>query len=188
MNSEKWELRRRILEKIGKTDASVLAESDRSIFQTVISAPEFLQAERVFAYCSTGREVDTRRLMAWCLEQGKPLALPVSEKGGVMDFYLYTGTLETGYWNLQVPPQNGAALLPGPADLMLVPGLCFDARGYRLGWGGGYYDRYLAAHPCPTAGLCRAALLVPSVPTEVHDRPVDRLFTEGLNAGRPFLA
>ena len=64
-------------------------------------------------------------------------------------------------------------------DLILVPGLCFDRLGYRLGQGGGYYDRYLAGYAGATVGLCRRAVLQEAVPREAHDRPVDLVVTDG---------
>jgi 5-formyltetrahydrofolate cyclo-ligase len=64
-------------------------------------------------------------------------------------------------------------------DLLFVPFLAFDKRGYRLGYGGGYYDRTLAALPhIPAIGLGYAALEVDNVPTEPHDRPLTAIYTE----------
>ena len=74
---------------------------------------------------------------------------------------------------------------PEKGDLLIVPALCFDRQGYRLGQGGGYYDRYLEKYDGVfTAGLCRAALLMDAVPREEHDRRVDCVVTEE-NAARP---
>ena len=63
-------------------------------------------------------------------------------------------------------------------DLVLVPAVCYDRRGYRLGFGGGYYDRWLERFEGPTVGLCREAVLQETVPIEAHDRRVDTLITE----------
>ena len=61
---------------------------------------------------------------------------------------------------------------------MLVPAVCYDRRGYRLGFGGGYYDRWLADFSGVRVGLCRGAVLQDRVPTEAHDARVDILLTE----------
>ena len=61
---------------------------------------------------------------------------------------------------------------------MLVPAVCYDRRGYRLGFGGGYYDRWLEGFSGVTAGLCREAVLQDEVPIEAHDARVDILLTE----------
>ena len=63
-------------------------------------------------------------------------------------------------------------------NLVLVPAVCYDRRGYRLGFGGGYYDRWLAGFSGVTVGLCREAVLQEAVPTEAHDARVDLLLTE----------
>ena len=63
-------------------------------------------------------------------------------------------------------------------DLILVPGLCFDRLGYRLGQGGGYYDRYLAGYRGTTVGLCRREVLQEHVPREAHDSRVELLVTD----------
>ena len=75
-------------------------------------------------------------------------------------------------------PDEGCPLVPTEeVDLVLVPALCYDRRGFRLGMGGGYYDRWLEQYDSLTVGLCRAALLQDTLPTESHDRPVDMIIT-----------
>ena len=77
-------------------------------------------------------------------------------------------------------PGEGCPLVPQEEiELILVPGLCFDRLGYRLGQGGGYYDRYLAGYGGTTVGLCRREVLQERVPREEHDRQVDLLVTDG---------
>ena len=64
-----------------------------------------------------------------------------------------------------------------PAALVLMPGLAFDPQGHRLGYGGGFYDRFLAAEPHPTIALCYAFQLLPQLETEAHDIPVDAVLS-----------
>ena len=76
-------------------------------------------------------------------------------------------------------PDEGCPLAErGDIDLILVPAVCYDRRGYRLGFGGGYYDRWLAESCAFRVGLCREAVLQNQVPTESHDSRVDLLLTE----------
>lgn len=76
-------------------------------------------------------------------------------------------------------PGCGTPVLPPEAfDLAIVPAVAFDREGYRLGRGGGYYDRYLEQTNCVKAGLCFESFLLPSVPHEAHDVRMDRIFTE----------
>ena len=75
-------------------------------------------------------------------------------------------------------PEPLEPLIPGKDDLIVVPGLCYDRTGYRLGQGGGYYDRYLARHRGVTLGLCRETLLYGELPREWNDFPMEYVFTE----------
>jgi len=104
----------------------------------------------------------------------KTLAFPRVENG-IMHF-LIGGTLETGAFGVRHP--SGGNPAPSP-DLVLVPGLGFDANGFRLGRGGGFYDRWLEANPgVKTIGLCFACQLVEKIPVEEHDAQVDAVLTE----------
>ena len=76
------------------------------------------------------------------------------------------------------PGPDRPVVSPGEIDLVLVPGLAFDRRGYRLGQGGGYYDRYLPQTKAVTVALCRSCFLLDAVPREEHDAPVDLVLTE----------
>ena len=103
----------------------------------------------MFAYLSVDRECDTRRIVDQLLQEGRRVALPRSRKGGVMDFALYDGALTEGMYGIPQPPDEAETVEPGESDLILVPALCCDVHGVRLGHGGGYYDRYLAEHRVP---------------------------------------
>ena len=85
-------------------------------------------------------------------------------------------------WSMGVKAAKRAleagGISPEEIDLVLVPGLCYDRQGYRLGFGGGYYDRWLAGFPGLRVGLCREAVLQDRLPVEHHDLPVDLVVTE----------
>ncbi len=137
-------------------------------------------AQRVFLYLSVRREADTRRLIRRLLEEGKTVALPVSLSGGEMFFarYLPGGLTEGSVVPIPEPDADAPRLEPQDGDLILVPALTFDLEGYRLGQGGGYYDRFLSAHDLFSVGLARDALLMREVPREAHDCAVACLVTE----------
>ncbi len=178
MKEEKAALRRAINERISALDEEYLRESDRGIWENVLSLPEFSSAGTVFAYLSVDRECDTRRIVDQLLQEGRRVALPRSRKGGVMDFALYDGTLAEGMYGIPQPPDEAETVEPGEGDLMLVPALCCDVRGVRLGHGGGYYDRYLAGRRVPAACLCRERLLLEKVPQDWNDFAVGFVITE----------
>lgn len=178
MKEDKARLRREIKAKIAALDEKYLRESDRGIRENVLSLPELRSARTVFAYLSVDRECDTRRIVGHLLEAGRPVALPRSRRGGVMDFALYDGTLAEGLYGIPQPPDEAEMAEPGEGDLILVPALCCDVLGVRLGHGGGYYDRYLAEHRVVTACLCREQLLLEKVPQDWNDFAVDYVITE----------
>jgi len=81
-----------------------------------------------------------------------------------------------GAYGIPEPVDDGPEA-DDPAALVLMPGLAFDPQGHRLGYGGGFYDRFLAAEPHPTIALCYAFQLLPRLETEAHDIPVDAVLS-----------
>jgi 5-formyltetrahydrofolate cyclo-ligase len=179
-------LRARLRAEIRALSDEERAVSDEAIFQNLVALPEYRAAETVFAYWSVGNEVSTRRLLRHALTAGKRLALPVIHGKGEMGFRRMEGALVTGrFYDIPEPPESAEALTPRPGDILIVPALCYDRALYRLGQGGGYYDRILARYEDVfSAGVCREGLLLDSVPRESHDRAVDCLVTEK-GAARP---
>ena len=159
---------------------SYIADSDAGITRRLVRLPEFCAAKRLFAYCSVGREVDTRQILTLAAQASKAIALPVVLGEGRMEFALFQDfeKLRAGALQIPEPGPEAPRLQPEAGDLILVPGLCFDAEGYRLGQGGGYYDRLLECCPALSVGLARERLMCPDIPREAHDRPVDILITE----------
>lgn len=134
----------------------------------------------VLLYYGVGTEPDTARLLEPLAARGYRLALPRCLPGHRMEAREYLGRehlLPNAYG---IPEPDGSCPIVKREDLsrILVPALCCDERGYRLGHGGGYYDRYLAGYAGPTIALCRDRLLLPLIPTEAHDLPVDTVLTE----------
>ena len=161
--------------------ASLSAEermtADRAITERVLSHPAVQQSETVFLYASVGREVHTYDLIDKLYAQGKTVALPKCQRGGAMEFYRYTGELTEG--KFRIPEPVGDELLsPKFYDVMLVPALAYDRAGYRIGQGGGYYDRYMAQHPCVCIGVCRERFVLDEVPRMWNDLAVDYVITE----------
>ena len=178
---DKITLREHVKKRILALDKAYIEESDHAITQKLISLPEFLDAPRIFSYISVGREVDTINFIKICLEQGKQVAAPLPLPGGAMDFKLLDRPLEKlsrGVFGIPVPPRDAKHVKPTRRDLIIVPALCYDEDFFRLGMGGGYYDRYLATCAAASIGLCRCELLFPSLPRDEFDVPVTCLVTE----------
>jgi 5-formyltetrahydrofolate cyclo-ligase len=154
------------------------AAAGRLIRDQVLAMPEVSAAGTVAAYYSVGTEPDTHSLIFALWKRGSYVVLPVLLPDGDLDWASYEGpdSLAPGPRGLLQPvePVRGPGTV-ARADVVLVPALAVDASGNRLGRGGGSYDRALArvvGGQVPTIGLIYDAELVPSVPTEPHDRTV----------------
>lgn len=157
-------------------------EKSDSIIKFLLEDEAFQQAEVIGLTISAFPEVDTRRLIEECWKAGKKTAIPKCEPltrrmaFRVIEEY---SQLETVYMKLLEPiVERTEQVEPGEIDLLIVPGVVFSHDGYRIGFGGGYYDRYLTKYTGPTRSLAFAAQLRESLPVESHDIPVQRIYTE----------
>lgn len=159
---------------------SYIAQSDEAVEAKLLSLPEYLNAKRVFAYFAVGREIKTQGIISHVLAAGKQTALPVCKDGGKMGFKLVSdlNELRSGRFGIPEPAPDAPELRPEKGDIMIVPALCCDEHGNRLGHGAGYYDRYLAECECFTVCLCRKRMLEDLIPTELTDIPVNLVLTE----------
>ena len=176
----KKELRREVRRRIASLDEKELEKSNEAIYNNLSMLPELQAAKRVFLYLSVGHEVDTRRLIRSLAAAGKTVALPVSLPKGRMYFAEYREDALQDGTVIDIPEPDATAerLEPAKGEVMIVPGLCYDREGYRLGQGGGYYDRFISAHALFTVGVGRDALLMERVPRGVYDVSVRCLVTE----------
>ena len=181
----KERLRKRVLgcARMG-LDRGQVEVGGQAILEKVLGLEAYRRAKLVHTYVSSKEnEVDTRALICTCLKQGKRVAVPVVMPGTkTLAHALIDGLdqLVVGPWGLAQPDPAAATWLPAEAriDLVVVPGLAFDRRGYRIGWGGGYYDRFLAQVQAVKIGLCYDALVLDCIPGEPHDVPVDMVVAE----------
>ena len=158
--------------------------SDAAIHKVLASFDIFAEAPLVLAYVSFGAEVDTRALVARLLREGRRVAVPrCNEAEHTMDFCEITclDELSRGAHGILEPAPAAPALVTEElaGSVCLVPGLVFDADGYRVGYGGGYYDRFLAFYPGDKIALARTTQVSSNpLPHDAHDVPVDFLVTE----------
>lgn len=150
------------------TDAQV-EEWSRSITKRVAALPAFKRAQRVLAYADYNHEVITRYLIEEAWLAGKEVAVP-KVVGKDMVFYRLKdfSQLKPGYYGIPEPEEGETA--DWEDALMIMPGVAFDKENHRVGYGGGFYDRYLEKHP----SLERVAVafdfqILPDVPTEPTD-------------------
>lgn len=161
-------------------------ESDSSISSVLMAFPLFAAAPLVLTYVSRSEEVGTRALIERLLVSGRRVAVPRTDlASGTMTFHEISSLddLAPRTMGILEPPEEAPALT-NPAQLVgsvcLVPGLVFDGAGHRIGYGGGFYDRFLAFYPGEKIGLARTTMLSSNpLPTDGHDVPVDFIATEG---------
>ena len=166
--------------RLAAIDRFYFIESNKDILYMLLTVPEYKEAKRVFTYYSISKEVDTRAMIGGALKSGKQVFLPATFGGGKMEFREYKEGDELVKGRLNIPePREGAPVSePEDGDVLIVPALVYDLEGYRLGYGGGYYDRYLAGCKGFTIGLCRSRMMMGALPREEHDIPVKCIVTE----------
>ncbi|RKL68723.1 5-formyltetrahydrofolate cyclo-ligase [Salipaludibacillus neizhouensis] len=154
-----------------------LTEIYRQLYQLV----DWKSSEIIAVTIAVGIELDTMPLIKQAWKQGKKIAVPrCSPKDKKLDFYYLENVnqLETSFYGLKEPdPHKCEYVDMKDIDLMIVPGIVFDDRGYRIGHGGGYYDRMLADYLFHTVSICFDFQIKGKLPVESHDIPVNKIVT-----------
>lgn len=167
------------LKNISDAERNVIEDK---LLNNLLAYDGWKQARSIGVTVSNGFEWSTRPIIETAWKEHKvvyvPKCLPKMRK---MDFYqIHTyDQLEIVYYNLLEPKPDACKKVDKQnIDLLIVPGLLFDQQGYRVGFGGGYYDRYLADFPNHTVSLASANQVVRNVPAESFDIPVDTIITD----------
>ena len=155
---------------------------DASIRHNVFRLREYKENSTVFTYVSKDIEVNTYPIIEHALSKGKRVAVPLCVKGTYqMEFYYITSVedLEKGTFGVMEPIiAQCEKVTDFSHGFCVVPGLSFDAKGYRLGYGKGYDDRFLSGFQGFTVGICYANCIQWNLPHGYYDRPVDVIVTE----------
>lgn len=160
------------------------ARWDTAIVRHILALPAYQTCQTLLCYLPMEGEIDTRPLLESAWKAGKQVAVPYCIPGTrEMDFYLIHSLdeLAEGYCGILEPdPARAAELVDFDGCLCILPGLVFDMEGYRFGYGGGYYDRFLNGpyRGKPTAGVCYRVCTVKRLVRGMYDRPCDLLITE----------
>ncbi|MBQ9409930.1 MAG: 5-formyltetrahydrofolate cyclo-ligase [Clostridia bacterium] len=147
----------------------------------LFSLPEWQSAKRIFIYVSVDPEPDTRRIIDCALREGKQFAVPkVYGKGRMLAHCISDlALLRPGAMGIPEPPEQSPVMKK--PDLIVLPCLACDRSNNRLGHGGGYYDRYLSAHPYFSICLCPDECLFDSIPHDDNDVRPDMILTQSKN-------
>ena len=149
----KEQLRSEIMKRRDGIKEELRKSWSEEIIRQVKLLPAFQKATHVFSYASFRSEVITDKLNEWCIQEGKKLFLPKTDPSGrKMVFYevMELSSLVPGYQGIREPsdgiPFSPEQKKPGEIICMVMPGVAYDEKGNRIGYGGGYYDRYLARY------------------------------------------
>ena len=173
---DKKSLRRQIkLQKQAMTQAQIESKSTE-LARQFLATESYRNARTVYGYLPFNQEVRTQPILEQALREGKRVAIP-KVLGREMKFFYIQNFSGLTVSSFGVPePADDAPVAEDKTALVLMPGLAFDPLGRRIGYGGGYYDRFLAAEPeHPTIALCFDFQLLPALETEEHDIRADRV-------------
>jgi 5-formyltetrahydrofolate cyclo-ligase len=194
LDVRKAELRTRILELRRRLPVERRAEMGEAIERRVLRLPDVRAARTFLLYASFGSEVPTGGMAERLLAEGRRVLLPFLQGDRIRAAELRPGETLTASSYGPGEPTRRVPVDPSEADVVIVPGIAFDTHGFRLGRGGGHYDRFLADHRAPDPsrrtpvriGLAFSLQVVEDVPHGPDDEPVDIVVTERVSfVGRP---
>lgn len=176
----KRDLRRTVKELAAGLDPEYCVQADRAIFMAVTRLEAYVKARTVFCFVGTKDEIDTAPIINHALESGKRVAVPRCIAKGRMDAFLIDSLdrLQAGKYGIPEPGEEAIRINPEEIDLAVMPCLTCSRTGKRLGYGGGYYDRYLEKMSGVKAAICRERVMRENIPMEDHDQMVDLVITE----------
>ena len=171
---DKKELRRAIREKKRAMTEDEIENRSAKLAQLLYASDAYRNAQTIYGYLPYNQEVRTVPMLEQALRDGKRVAVPKVFGDEMKFLYLEDLTqVAKGYAGIPEPIADEPEARDNSA-LVLMPGLAFDPQGHRIGYGGGFYDKFLSAGPNhPTLALCYDFQLLPELETEEHDIPVD---------------
>ena len=171
---DKKELRATIrARKRAMTEEEIVSRSEK-LMELFLNSDAYKNANTIYGYLPYNQEVRTVPMLEQAQRDGKRVAVPKCYGSEMKFIYMEDlSKVEKGYANIPEPIEDGP-IGDDPTALVLMPGLAFDPQGHRIGYGGGFYDKFLSAEPThPTLALCYEFQMLPVLETEEHDIPVD---------------
>jgi 5-formyltetrahydrofolate cyclo-ligase len=180
--AEKQTLRATVLAARDAIPVDVRTEAAARVCSAIRAAQAYQRARAVLAYASFGGELPTDALLKHALSDGKILVLPrVDKAAGCLRLHLVRrlDDLVAGGWGIREPQSDSTTVPSMEVDLIVVPGVAFDRAGFRIGYGGGYYDKLLPLAKPETTRVSGVfdCQIVDAVPNEIHDQRVDLIIT-----------
>lgn len=182
MREEKLRLRKQIIEHMNSLSEERYTTLSEQIAASLYAQKEWVEAKIIGITLSMENEVNTYPIIEKAWEEGKKVVVPKCNKGTrTMSFRKISNfdQLETVYMNLREPiPALTEEVDADEIDLQIVPGVAYTERGERIGYGGGYYDRYLVHYKGKALSLAYSFQMVEHIPVEPFDKNVEKIITE----------
>lgn len=179
-NLSKQELRKLCINIRHNIDSR--SEKDNRICSLFLNSELYKNARQLLCYMALSEEVNCDAIIQRALDDKKRVAVPYcTNEYGDMEFYYISsfGDLAVGSYNIREPiPNNCQKAVHFDESILLVPGVAFDKNGNRLGYGKGYYDRFLEKFTFNSVGLCYNTLVIDHINGDSHDVPVEYIITE----------
>lgn len=174
----KKELRQYIKEIRSSVNQEQKNYLDNLIYEKTINSDFYKSSKFIFIYVSFGNEVDTHRIINYSLANNKIICVPkiINKKEGMKAVIIQSiNELQLSSFGILEPEDFQNSVDPKEIDLLFIPGLAFDNKGGRIGYGAGYYDRYLKTvrEDAYKVGLAYDFQIIPSVPMETYDTFID---------------
>lgn len=179
--TDKKEVRAHFLELRRSFSDIECSRLDEALFKNAVAAPQFASADTILCYYPVRKEPNILPIAEYALKLKKKVAFPISHKAERhLSFHIISelSELSVGAYNIPEPSASLPEITDFSNTLCLVPALAFDKNGRRLGYGGGYYDRFLSVFNGVSMGLSYSNFYVDDLPTETHDATVDIIITE----------
>lgn len=171
----------RILIKKARTLIANKSVLDEKIFKNIINSEIYKNSKTILLYASTNYEVDTYRLIECALNDNKIVGIPISDfSDKTMRFHQITSIKELSQNNhgIKEPEKSSKQITDYSNSICIVPALVFDLKGFRIGYGGGFYDRFLNSYNGITFGVCYDCFLWKQLDISDYDMPVDYIITD----------
>jgi 5-formyltetrahydrofolate cyclo-ligase len=180
----KNEIRKELITKRENVEREIIVKNSQLIEEFLFDIPEFKSSTTILFYASFRNEVDTKRMIEKSIALGKRILVPIclpETRDLILSELKSLKELVPGHYGVKEPEsQFVRPVSKEEVEVVIVPGVAFDKKGYRLGYGAGYYDRLIErlSLGCTTIGLAFEMQILNIVPAQQHDMKVDIIITE----------
>ena len=176
----KNELRAEYRQRRQELSPAVKEELDSKITERFLSSISYKYASQILLYASTDDEISTKVIFEKAVKDGKNCFFPHCFENSTMKYFRADSEedLIEDKFNIKAPPETAELYNPKPSDICIVPAMAYDKKGYRLGYGKGFYDRFLPNFLGIKTGFCYSEFMRDTLPKGRYDISVDVIITE----------